>query len=187
MGRKHAGRIHIFGIVSNYMEDKVVRKFLISFSLLVGLIVLSGALQAQDVRYLTVGRLEQSMDNNGANWMSGVLSRGQEGPSIWYDWTPYPNIANDIGYHGVDINTGSEHDGHGKALYGNASYWFASTNWTAPPPKGWGLATEDVYEAGKTYDVFMNDNGPVTLSAQINTPFWLEPNTFGGCLCRKSS
>lgn len=152
-----------------------MRKFLIIFSLFIGLIVLSGALQAQDVRYLTVGRLEQSMDNNGANWMSGNLSRGQEGPSIWYNWQPWPDYTNDIGYHGVDINAAGEHDGHGKAIYGNCSYWFASTNWQAPAVGNWGTITEDSYEAGRLYDIFLNDNGPVTLSAQINSPYWLEP------------
>ena len=151
-----------------------MRKFVTIFSLFVGLIVLSGALQAQDVRRLTVGRLVFAMDNNGANWMSSELSGGQNGPSIRYDWEPWPNLGNDIGYHGVDINAGGEHRGHGKALYGNGSYWFASTNWTAPTASNWGSATEDVYTPGITYPVFINDNGPVTLSAQINTPFWFE-------------
>ena len=157
------------------MEDKAVKKTSQILVVSIVLLMLSGVLQAQAIRYMTVGTLRISQDRQGGTWVSAITSQGQYGPGIVYNWEPYPDFATDVGYHGVDINAGGEHSGHGKALYGQSSFWTGSTQWTAPAAGEWGpLGAEAVYEAGKTYDIFVNDNGPVTLSALINTPYYAD-------------
>ncbi len=158
-----------------------MKKLIYYFITLAVFVFLCESLHAQKVLRLTVGRFNFTLDGQGATWMSDVLSRGQYGPGIWYNWKSYPDLANDIGYHGVDVLGEGEHDGHGKALHGQSSYWIASRNWQAPATGNWGPdGAEAVYATsaeGQLYSIFVNDNGPVTLNSLINTPFpgWKSP------------
>lgn|GEM_PF-2230592 len=128
--------------------------------------------QAQIVRWMTVNKFVWALDAQGATWMPDFLSNGQNNPSIWYNWEPYPDLQNDVGYHGVDVNGSGHLSGHGKNLVGQASYWVGSTNWQSPSAGHWGPSgAEAVYTPGHTYTVFVNDNGPTTLNSLINTPY----------------
>lgn len=154
------------------MEDKAVKKTSKMLFVIAAIMVLSAALNAQVGRRLTVGRISNWLDTQGATWMSQNVDDGQCGTAIMYNWEPYPSFDNDVGYHGVEITATGEHDGHGKALHGQSSYWYGSTGWTSPAEAHWGpMGAEGVYEAGKTYDIFVNDNGPVSTNSLINTPY----------------
>ena len=154
------------------MEDKAVKK-IISF-IIVTLIVVSfcQVADAQVSRDYWLNRMPWTIDASGTEWTSDWLSTSQNSPAIWYDWQPWPSYENDIGYHGVDINSEAlTLDGHGKTLHGAIDYWVGSTNWTAPAAGTWGPdGAEAIYTPGITYPVFVNDNGPVTLNGLVNTP-----------------
>ncbi|HKJ68268.1 MAG TPA: hypothetical protein VKA68_09965, partial [bacterium] len=138
---------------------------------IVGFVVPSMS-QAQITRWMTVNKLVWALDSQGATWMSDFLSNGQNNPQVWYNWTPYPDFQNDVGYHGMDVNGEGHLAGHGKNIVGQASYWIGSRNWTSPPAGQWGPSgAEAVYEAGNDYNVFVNDNGPRSLNTLINTPY----------------
>lgn len=154
------------------MEDKAVKKTSKMLLVLAAIMVLSAALNAQVGRRLTVGRISNWLDTQGATWMSANLSQGQCGTWINYNWEPWPDFATDVGYHGVEITAEGEHSGHGKALYGQSAYWYGSTSWVSPAKAHWGpMGAEGTYEAGKTYDIFVNDNGPISCNSLINTPY----------------
>jgi hypothetical protein len=149
-----------------------VRK-LLHLHILIALIVLIFATltSAQDFRSLWVGRLVLGQDKQGAAWMSDWVSNGQWPARLLYNWQAWPDYATDIGYHGVDVDGGAHHSGHGKDLVGQTSWWAGAKNWTSPPAGKWGAeGIEVIYAGGKTYDVFVTDNGPVTLNSLIDTP-----------------
>ncbi|HKJ70046.1 MAG TPA: hypothetical protein VKA68_18990, partial [bacterium] len=148
-----------------------MRKVFLLFVLCFSLILIWDSADGQIKRRLYVGRLNWDQDTQGASWMSSVTSEGEDSPSIWYNWQPWPDLATDIGYHGIDVN-GSAHlsNIHGKNLVGQKAYWVGASNWTAPAADLWGVGPSGVYEPGTTYPVFVNDNGPVTLNSLINTP-----------------
>ncbi len=131
---------------------------------------------AQVQRYALVGELTWAIDAGGASWVSGITSNGQIHPNLWQNWEPWPNYASDIGYHGADINSEGHTSGNGKPITGHFGWWVGATNWQAPATGQWGPdGAEAVYEAGKLYDIFVNDNGPVTLSSLVNTPKYSTP------------
>ncbi len=135
------------------------------------LLASTALIQAQDFRTLTVGHLILGQDKQGASWMSEVTANGQWPASLVYDWQPWPDLANDLGYHGVDINNGTHHSGHGKDLVGQTSWWAGAKNWDSPPAGKWGPNGIEALFAPGHFDVFLTDNGPVTLSSLIDTPY----------------
>ena len=137
----------------------------------IALVVLLSAVlvQAQDFRSLWVGRLVMGQDKQGAAWMSDWVSNGQWPARLLYNWQPWPDYANDIGYHGVDVDEGSHHSGHGKDVVGQTSWWAGATNWTSPPAGQWNAGIEALYTPG-TFDIYLSDNGPVTTNSFIDTP-----------------
>ena len=141
-------------------------------------ILLFTSANAQVRRHLTVGYLSMDNDGQGATWMSDYTSLGQWSTNYkppWEAWIP-PGGTTDIGYHGVDVDNTGHFDGGGKTIVGQNSWWVGTKNWTAPPEGSWGKdGIEGYLEAGATFDLYLNDNGPNSLLSTINTPFWTDP------------
>jgi len=153
------------------MEGKAVRKLLhLHITIILFILLLVTFAHAQDFRSLWVGRLVMGQDKQGAAWMSGITANGQWPSRILYNWQAWPAAATDIGYHGVDVDNVGHHTGHGKDLVGQTSWWAGSRNWTSPSAGSWGPdGVEAIYRTG-SYDIFVHDNGPVTLTSIIDTP-----------------
>ena len=124
-------------------------------------------------RLLNVGYLAMSDAAEGSTWMSEYTSTGEWGSHYrvpWEAWIP-PGQDSDIGYHGVDVDNVGHFDHGGKNIPGQSAWWVATRNWTAPPAGQWGPSGIEGYlEGGKTYDLYVNDNGPNSLFSLINTP-----------------
>lgn len=153
-------------------ETNTVKKSFILYMVITLFFLTFTALNfAQDFRSMTVGNLVLGQDKQGAAWMSDYVSNGQWPGRLVYDWQAWPDIANDIGYHGVDIDNATYHSGHGKDLVGQTSWWAGSKNWDSPPAGKWGpMGIEAVYKTGN-YPIYISDNGPVTLNSLIDTPY----------------
>ncbi len=156
-----------------------VRKLAFIMGLLVA-ICLTGAVvvQAQDWRVLMDGQLCIGLDKQGATWGPGD---GQWAAAYVYPfqkWIP-PGQDADLGYHGVDRDNVTHGDiMGGREIGGYYSWWVGVKNWTAPPAGQWNAGAEGVLEAGKTYDIFLTDNGPISLNALIDQPFWSGPEIY---------
>ena len=146
---------------------------------LLAVLAFVGIATAQDVRVLTVGNLCIGLDKQIANWGAG--SAGESG---WFyaepfqPWIP-PGQNTDIGYHGVDRDQVAHgRDMGGRDLRGYQSYWAGAKNWTAPPAGQWNQGAEAVLTPGKTYDIILTDNGPITLNSLIDQPYWTPPHYY---------
>lgn len=150
-------------------------KKLLLYSIVCALIIFLFTIYAtaQTRRNMTVGYLSMDNDSQGGTWMSEYTSLGQWSTfyrAPWEPWIP-PGGTDDIGYHGVDRDNVGHYDHYGKTMPGQNAWWVATKNWTAPPQGSWGPAGIEGYlQGGKTYDIYINDNGPNSLLSLINTP-----------------
>ncbi len=159
-------------------EGKAVNKLLqLSVMIALSVLLITSATFAQDYRWMDVSYLVMSLDRQGAFWMSSPSSTGQWPAHYkrpWQEWKA-PGTDQDLGYHGVDRDNVGHFDHGGKTLVGQEAWWYGVKNWESPPAGKWGPDGIEGYYTPGHFDIFLYDNGPITLNGLIDTPVLERP------------